>query len=106
MSTAMRRAIARVMEDTTVNGRKITVSEVVRRTKLSDNSVRRRISGEVAMDADYFEAICEALEVDFRDVWVLALRIRDTEPISEERELSPIERGAIKLVRKRRRTTE
>lgn len=102
----MRKAVVRVMEETRVDGRRMTSAELARRTALPDSSVRRRIDGAVLMDPDYFEAICEALEVPIQDVWDEALRIRDTEPQTAARRLKLSEQAATKRGRKRHGVAE
>lgn len=90
LSLAMRKAVLRVMTETRVDGRRLTTSELARRTDLKDSSVRRRIDGKVPMDPDYFEAISVALNSDVDTMWALARHIQDTETAD-----SPLDLGAL-----------
>lgn len=80
LGEAMRTALNRTLLDKRVGTRKMTALHLARVSGLSDSSVRRRLDGHVAMDADYFEAICAAMGADLDQMWALARRIQDSEP--------------------------
>ena len=79
LSLAMRKAVLRVLTETHIDGKRMSTSELARRTELKDSSVRRRIDGKIAMDPDTFEAIAVALGSDVDTMWSLARTIQDTE---------------------------
>ena len=79
LSLAMRKAVLRVLTETRIDGKRMSTSELARRTELKDSSVRRRIDGKIAMDPDTFEAIAVALGSDVDTMWALARRIQETE---------------------------
>lgn len=98
---AMRLAVSRYMNEPTAGRLKVTPAELARRVSFPDKNVRRRLDGEQPMDAYYFEAICDALNVDVDEAFARARRIQDTEPYDPDTDLTEQERKIVARGRRR-----